>query len=218
MPQNVFKIYDGRTNFWQWDTKQKLVVLDELVTEVHFSNRDMSHSITKQVYEQDGLRLCNVPDLLLQLPRNLVAYAYGDGSTRKSVKFSVIQRPIPDGYVMDQTEEFDEINHRLEMLETVLKDIENNGTTGSLPKFECVADAEAWAKANGKSAIIVVVRIDGRWIAHMVEDDHSVTPICDGNGEMVEVHLMDGGDSDGYTKEEMITVQIWDGGSAAGLY
>ena len=44
MSQNIFKIYDGRTNFWQWDTKQKLIVLDDCITEVRFSNRDMEHS------------------------------------------------------------------------------------------------------------------------------------------------------------------------------
>ena len=47
MPQNIFKIYDGRTHFWQWDTGQKLIVLDESVTEVHFSNRNMEHSKKK---------------------------------------------------------------------------------------------------------------------------------------------------------------------------
>jgi hypothetical protein len=108
MPQNIFKIYDGRTNFWQWDTKQKLIVLDERITEVHYSNRDMNHSITRQVYEKDGIRLCNIPDIVLQLPRNLVAYAYADGATIKSVKFAVIKRPIPEGYVMDQSEDIDE--------------------------------------------------------------------------------------------------------------
>ena len=108
MPQNIFKIYDGRMNFWQWDTKQKLIVLDETITEVHFSNRDMNHSITRYVYEKDGMRLCNVPDIVLQLPRNLVVYAYADCATVKSVKFAVIKRPIPEDYVMDQSEEIEE--------------------------------------------------------------------------------------------------------------
>ena len=108
MPQNIFKIYDGRNSFWQWDTRQKLIVLDDTITEVHFSNRDMQHSITKNVYEKDGVRLCNVPDVVLQLPRNLVAYAYADGATVKSVKFAVIKRPIPDGYIMTQEEDLDE--------------------------------------------------------------------------------------------------------------
>ena len=70
MPQNIFKIYDGRTNFWQWDTGQKLIVLDDSVTEVHFSNRDMEHSKRKQVYkDKDGVRVVHIPDLLLQLPK-----------------------------------------------------------------------------------------------------------------------------------------------------
>jgi hypothetical protein len=108
MPQNIFKIYDGRTNFWQWDTNQKLIVLDDRITEVHFSNRDMNHSIPRQVYEKDDMRMCNIPDIVLQLPRNLVAYAYADGATIKSVKFAVIKRPIPEGYVMNQEDDIDE--------------------------------------------------------------------------------------------------------------
>lgn len=108
MPTSMFKIYDGRTSFWQWDTKQKLIVLDDRVTEVHFSNRNMEHSITKDVYELDGKRVCNVPDIILQLPRNLVAYAYADGVTFKSVKFAVIKRPIPDDYVAEKEEDIDD--------------------------------------------------------------------------------------------------------------
>lgn len=108
MPTSMFKIYDGRTSFWQWDTKQKLIVLDDRVTEVHFSNRNMEHSITKDVYELDGKRVCNVPDIILQLPRNLVAYAYADGMTLKSVKFAVIKRPIPDDYVEEKEEDIDD--------------------------------------------------------------------------------------------------------------
>ena len=108
MPTSMFKIYDGRTSFWQWDTKQKLIVLNEEVTEVHFSNRNMEHSIARDVYELEGKRVCNVPDVILQLPRNLVAYAYADGKTLKSVKFAVIKRPIPDDYVAEKEEEIDE--------------------------------------------------------------------------------------------------------------
>lgn len=105
MPQNIFKIYDGRTNFWQWDTNQKLIVLDENITEVHFSNRDMNHSIPKQVYEKEGVRMCDVPDNILQLPFNLIAYACVNGTTVKSVKFAVTKRPIPDNYVTEQSED-----------------------------------------------------------------------------------------------------------------
>jgi hypothetical protein len=213
MPQNIFKIYDGRTSFWQWDTKQKLIVLDETITEVHFSNRDMNHSITKQVYEKDGVRLCNIPDVILQLPRNLIAYAYADGATVKSVKFAVIKRPIPDGYVMDQTDDIDEINQRLDLLESMLKDIEVGKQ--ELNKFNTIEEAAAWAKENKNPGTIIVVRIESKWIAHVVEDDYSVTPICNCNGEMVEVDLYDGGDADGH--EEIDEIIIWDGGGAGGV-
>lgn len=213
MPQNIFKIFDGRTSFWQWDTGQKLIVLDETITEVHFSNRDMQHSITKYVYEKDGMRLCNIPDIILQLPRNLIAYAYANGATVKSVKFAVIKRPIPDGYVMDQTEEIDEIVQRLELLEAMLKDIELGNQ--ELRKFETIEAAKQWAHEGKNAGSIVVVRIDSKWVAHIVEDDYSVTPICDCDGQMVEIDMYDGGDADGH--EDVNEVLIWDGGGAAGI-
>ena len=216
MSKNIFKIYDGRTNFWQWDRKQKLIVLDDTVEQVHFSNRNMSHAIKRDVYvDKDGLRVCNVPDDLLKMPKNLIAYAYADGATIKSVKFMVVQRPMPSDYISDQSEELYEVNRRLEILETVLKDIELGNK--KLNKFESIEDARVWAKENKESGIIVAVRVGGRWIAHMVEDDFDVTPICDCNGEMIEVKIYDGGDADGYDESEEMIVQIWDGGSPAGI-
>lgn len=221
MPQNIFKIYDGRTNFWQWDTKQKLIVLDERITEVRFSNRNMEHSKRRIVYtDKNGMRVCNVPDLLLQLPKNLIAYACiknedGSCSTVKAVKFAVLRQPIPSDYVCEQDAVVEDIMMRLELLETMLKDIEQG--TQEMKKFNNMVDAATWAKENKKSGIIIVVKLDGKWIAHMVEDDYSITPICDCDGEMIVVDVYDGGDADGYEENEQIEVQIWDGGSAAGI-
>lgn len=214
MPQNIFKIYDGRTNFWQWDTKQKLVVLDDSIDEVHFSNRNMTHSIKRKVYEDsNGTKLCNVPDDLLKIPRNLVAYACSNCATVKTVKFAVVQRPMPSDYISDSSEEMYEIEKRLEILEDTLKDIELGNQ--ELQKFESTSDAKQWAQDNHKTGVIVVVHIDGRWVAHMVEDDYAVTPICNCDGEMVVVDIYDGGDADGH--EDATNVQIFDGGGAAGL-
>lgn len=215
MPQNIFKIFDGRTNFWQWDRKQKLIVLDNDIDQVHFSNRNMTHSVKRDVYvDKDGQRVCNVPDDLLKMPANLVAYAMDGGATIKSVKFAVVRRPMPSDYISDQSEEIYEIERRLELLELMLKDIELGNQ--ELQKFESIEDAAQWAKENAKTGVIVVVRIDTKWIAHMVEDDYTVTPICDCNGQMVEVEIFDGGDADGYDETTEI-VQYWDGGSAAGI-
>ena len=179
MPKNIFKIYDGRTSFWQWDRKQKLIVLNEDITEVHFSNRNMTHSIKKDVYlNNDGLRVCNVPSELLQLPRNLVAYAYIDGATVKSVKFAVIKRPMPSDYVVDQNEDieekFTEIDLRLEALnENKADDIYYNEDDNSI---QLVANGELIGnKINIRdcdSSVIVSCEIN--------EEDHLIVTLSDG--------------------------------------
>ena len=217
MPQNVFKIYDGRTNFWQWDTKQKLIVLDDSVTEVRFSNRNMEHSKRRPVYtDKDGVRICNVPDLLLQLPKNLIAYACvkeEDGSCRtvKAVKFAVYRQPIPTDYICEQDAVVEDILIRLELLENLLKDVENGKK--ELTKFENMIDAAKWAVNEGAPGDIVIIKLDEGWVAHVIEDDHSLSPICDCDGNMI---IIDGDDSDGMDEEEEI-LNIWDGGSAAGI-
>jgi hypothetical protein len=234
MPQNIFKIYDGRTNFWQWDTGQKLIVLDDSVTEVHFSNRGMEHSKKKTVYkDKDGVRVVNIPDLLLQLPKNLIAYAYagdsnGTGRTVKSVRFAVIQRPIPVDYVCGQDDVLEDIMIRLELLEALMKDVEAG--TQQLIKFADMVEAAKWAISEGVSGDIIVVKLEGKWIAHIVEDDKSLSPICDENGEEVVIYL-DGDDADGIDQDETFIyydgnhfdkktsekIQVFDGGNAAGI-
>lgn len=219
MPQNVFKIYDGRTNFWQWDTKQKLIVLDDRVTEVRFSNRNMEHSKRRPVYtDSSGVRICNVPDVLLQLPKNLIAYACikdedGCCSTIKSVKFAVYQQPIPTDYICEQDAVVEDILNRLELLEALLKEVEAGAK--ELIKFTNMVDAAKWAVENGKAGDIVVVKLDEGWVPHVIEDNKSLTPICDCNGEQIVINVADGGDGDGYIDEED-TYQVWDGGGAAG--
>ena len=219
MPQNIFKIYDGRTNFWQWDTRQKLIVLDERITEVRFSNRDMEHSKRRPVYtDQNGLRICNVPDLLLQLPKNLIAYACiknddGTCSTVKAVKFAVHKQPIPTDYICEQDTVVEDMLTRIELLESLLKDVEAGKQ--QFTKFTNMVDAATWAKNNGKAGDIIVVKLDIGWVPHVVEDDKSLSAICDCDGNELVVSIFDGGDGDGYEVEEVF--HIWDGGSAAGI-
>ena len=118
-------------------------------------------------------------------------------------------------YISDSSEDLYDVERRLELLEAMLKDIELGKQ--EMHKFERVQDASAWAKENETTGVVVVVRINGKWIAHVVEDDYSITPICDNNGEMIEVELRDGGDADGYREDELVEVHVWDGGSAAGI-
>lgn len=232
MSRNVFKIYDGRTYFWQWDTKQKLIVLDERVTEVRFSNRNMEHSKRRPVYtDKDGVRICNVPDLLLQLPKNLIAYACVKGedgccSTIKAVKFAVHQQPIPTDYICEQDAVVEDILLRLELLENLLKDVESG--TQEFTKFASMVDAAKWAIESGTAGDIVVIKLDIGWVPHVVEDDKSLTPICNCDGEMMTITL-DGNDADGASEDEIEVyydgnyvrdenvIQYFDGGSATGI-
>ena len=221
VPQNIFKIYDGRTSFWQWDTKQKLIVLDDRITEVRFSNRDMEHSKRRPVYtDSNGVRICNVPDLLLQLPKNLIAYACiknddGSCSTVKAVKFAVHRQPIPTDYVCEQDAVIENVLLRLELLETLIKDIQSGNKSWN--KFNNIIEAATWAVESGDPGDIVVVRLEEGWVPHVVEDDKSLSPICNCNGEMVVIDIYDGGDADGYDNNEMYAVKIYDGGGAAGF-
>lgn len=221
MPQNIFKIYDGRNNFWQWDTKQKLIVLDERITEVRFSNRNMEHSKRRPVYtDNNGVRIVNVPDILLQLPKNLIAYACiknddGSCSTVKAVKFAVNRQPIPTDYICEQDSVVEDILMRLELLEALLKDI--NSGDKSWIKFDNMVDAAKWAVESGSPGDIIVVHLDEGWVPHVVENDRSLSPICNCDGEMVTVNIFDGGDSDGYDASETPMVRIYDGGSAVGI-
>lgn len=191
MPQNIFKIYDGRTSFWQWDTKQKLIVLDDRITEVLFSNRNMEHSQRRVVHaDNDGNRVCDVPDALLQLPKNLVAHArikQGDGamSTVKSVKFAVVKQPIPSDYICEQDAEVEAILNRLEMLENLVKDIETGNQ--ELKKFNNMVDAAKWAKEEGTAGNIVVVYVEDKWVPYVAENDLTLSPICDCSGEIMNM-------------------------------
>ena len=233
MPQNIFKIYDGRTNFWQWDTRQKLIVLDDRITEVRFSNRNMEHSKRRPVYtNNDGVRICNVPDMLLQLPKNLIAYACikkddGSCSTVKAVKFAVHRQPIPSDYICEQDAIVEGILMRLELLESLLKDVEHG--TQEMKKFNNIVDAAKWANENGKAGDIVVVKLEAGWVPHVIEDDKSLNAICDCDGDEIVLQF-DGDDADGIDEDEeeilyfdgnLIdddgVVQYFDGGSASGI-
>ena len=223
MPQNIFKIHDGRTSFWQWDTGQKLIVLDNRVTEVRFSNRDMEHSKRRPVYtDNDGARICNVPDVLLQLPKNLVAYACakqedGSCSTIKSVKFAVSRQPIPADYVCEQDSVVEDIMARLELLEETLKNVEQG--THEMKKFNNILEAATWASEEGKAGDIIVVALDIGWVPHVVEDNKSLKAICNCDGEEIVLRF-DGDDADGIQDDEIdedTVIYYFDGGSASGI-
>lgn len=113
------KIYDGRNEFYQWDLDQKLIVNDPDITEVHYCNQTDDCSLVCEVYEEDGQRLVNVPNILLQEAFPIRAYAYAGCCTKQSVVFTVKHRSKPADYVYTETEvrRWDEFYKRLDELE-----------------------------------------------------------------------------------------------------
>lgn len=100
----MFKIYDGREHFWQWDLNQKLIVEDPTINEVHFSNRADKDSLPVEVYEENGLRLANVPNIFLQEDLKIKVYAYSVDHTKHEAWFYVTTKSKPADYVYTETE------------------------------------------------------------------------------------------------------------------
>lgn len=112
----MFKIYDGRQDFYQWDLDRKLIVSDPAINQVHFSDIVDGTALVCEVYELDGLRVANVPNILLQTEWKINAYAYLQDHTKVSASFKVIARPKPDSYVYTETEvkNYDALAERIE--------------------------------------------------------------------------------------------------------
>ena len=100
----MFKIYDGREHFYQWDLDRKLIVEDASVTEVHFCNRTDSCSLVCETYVEDGVTLVNVPNILLQTDWRIHVYAYDETYTKHDECYEVKSRTKPADYVYTETE------------------------------------------------------------------------------------------------------------------
>ncbi len=101
----MFKILNGREHFYQWDLNQKLLVEDTTVNEVHFCTRACSEALVVEVKEEDGARIAEVPNILLQKAFDLKAYAYtGEDYTKVCETFEVVGRTKPTEYIYTETD------------------------------------------------------------------------------------------------------------------
>ena len=121
----MFKIYNGRTIFYQWDSNQKLIVEDPSILEVHFCNGTGDCSLVCRVYDEDGARVVDVPNTLLQDYFRIKVYGYLDNYTKVEKCFEVVKRSKPDDYIYTETE-----IKRYEALEERVEALEKNGGAG----------------------------------------------------------------------------------------
>ena len=130
MPQNIFKILDGRGSFWQWDVNQRITADWLKVGDIiHVTNDKQPTAPMLKAYDFNGTVVVDVPNILLQDTLPISAYRYiEDGDAAATINkfiFKVRQRPRPDGYVYTETETL--TYHQLDERITYL---EENGTGG----------------------------------------------------------------------------------------
>ena len=116
----MFKIYDGREYFYQWDLDRKLIVGDRTIQAVHFSNRTGASAITRYCYDVNGMWLVDVPNICLQESYRLKVYGFSAAKyTIVSSQFDVKSRAKPDGYVYtdDEVNYWQDLDQRVTALE-----------------------------------------------------------------------------------------------------
>ena len=106
----MFKILDGRTHFFQWDFNQKLIVEDSTINEVHYCNRTDDCSLVVEVKEENGLRVADVPNILLQDYWKIRVYAFCTNHTKVEETFDVVKRSKPADYAYTEEERVEKLN------------------------------------------------------------------------------------------------------------
>ena len=119
----MFKIFDGRSHFYQWDLDRKIIVEDSSIEQVHFCNRTDDCSLVCEVYDEDGKRVVNVPNVLLQDIWRINVYGYDVNYTKYSAYFDIFPRTKPESYIYTETETLN-FNTLLERMNEVDESIE----------------------------------------------------------------------------------------------
>lgn len=150
----MFEIYNERKQFWQWDINQKLIVHDDICSEVHFCNGTSDCAPVCTVYEENGQRLVNVPNILFQTAKSIKVYAYvcgeNDQHTEYAQLFAVLPRTKPADYVYTETEvlSYSTLDERLKKIE---EDGAGNGTDENAVHYtaeEKTEEEQAQAREN----------------------------------------------------------------------
>ena len=117
----MFKILDGRDSFYQFDLDRKLIVEDQTIQKVHFCNGSSDCALVAEVYTENGLRLANVPNVILQQSLKVKVYGYDSNYTKYEDCFVVNKRNKPADYIYT-----DEEVKTWEMLADAIEEHRNN--------------------------------------------------------------------------------------------
>ena len=123
----MFLIEDGRSQFYQWDLNRRLIIEDQEITQVHFCNRTDECSLVCDAYTENGIRLVDVPNVLLQTNWRINVYAFDKEYTKHNAVFTVVARTKPADYVYTETEvhTWNELNEKIEAVGDVSAAVED---------------------------------------------------------------------------------------------
>ena len=150
----MFKIYDGREHFYQWDLDRKLIVGDRTIQAVHFCNRTGACAITRDCYDVNGMWLVDVPNLCLQESYRLKVYGFSAAKyTTVSAQFDVKSRTKPDGYVYtdDEVNCWQDLDQRVAALEE--NPVSDEAITAGIDKYLAANPIEKGATDAEKEQI-----------------------------------------------------------------
>lgn len=99
----MLELLNGREHFYQWDTNQKVKIDDNEVLVVQYDN-GTGDALVCPVYEYEGQRVADVPNIMLQMPIVIKAYAACEDCVRYARAYKVEQRSRPDDYIYTETE------------------------------------------------------------------------------------------------------------------
>ena len=151
----MFKIYDGRNMFYQWDLDRKLIIEDATIDEVHFYNNTEECALVLQPYVENGVTLVNVPNILLTSENNVIVWASAKDHTIAKERFKVEPRQKPADYIYTETEIYNvEVNIQ-EKVQTYFNEHKDdlkgkNGADGYTP----IKGVDYFDGADGLSAEI----------------------------------------------------------------
>lgn len=139
------KIANDKELFYQWDTGQLLEITDDgSGSEVHIEKDTLT--LACAIREENGVRLVDVPDLLLQVDGHLTAYLVhkveDEVETLFSRTFRIEHRAKPEDYVCTETE----ILHYRDLAERITALEQNGGGTGGGIAEESDPTVQSWAK------------------------------------------------------------------------
>lgn len=100
---------------------------------------------------------------------------------------------MPEQYMCEDPSSANDVLTKLAILGAQIQNVEEKA---KIKKFESISLATQWATQNNAAGSIIVVHDGDQWIVHSVNDDLSVSPVCNNEDEVITVNF-DGGSAFG---------------------